>query len=77
MNITSPEPGGVLVIAVWTDAGEVRRVVTYSEPTDPTGSWSHPLRRVPSPDDEAVVELVRDWLTAISKDATTVRHWRM
>ena len=61
------EPTGVLVITVWSEAGELRRVVSLTDPAPHPADSALELQRNYAPNDRAVLGLVRNWLQAVRK----------
>lgn len=59
----------VLVVTMWAEPGGLRRVVTMSTFHGTGEEEPRPPGRQPAASDEAVLDLVRDWLSSVRENA--------
>lgn len=64
------EPAGVLVITVWSEAGELRRAVSTSDLTQAALPGAD-LERQVAISDAAVLSIVQNWLGVMARNART------
>ncbi|HSK33668.1 MAG TPA: hypothetical protein VK903_09305 [Propionicimonas sp.] len=67
IRIPRPEPAGVLVVTVWSEADGLRRVVSLTDPGSSSAAPTLELQRNYAASDKAVLNLVRHWLEAVEE----------